>query len=137
MIITQNGEAKAVLQDIASYEESQETMALLKVLALGKQQIKEGNMEPAASVLGRFAFRGGAFLMVPPVLLTRDAARDLEENFAFIKIKSSPERAVYVLDRLQETFNKLFANPRRNTYPQELLALDIKNYREFFSNPTV
>lgn len=37
MIITQNGEAKAVLQDIASYEETQETLALLKVLALGQQ----------------------------------------------------------------------------------------------------
>ena len=39
LIITQNGEAKAVLQDVASYEETQETMALLKILALGNQQI--------------------------------------------------------------------------------------------------
>ncbi|PHI28895.1 type II toxin-antitoxin system Phd/YefM family antitoxin [Budvicia aquatica] len=37
MIITQNGEAKAVLQDIASYKETQETLALLKILALGQQ----------------------------------------------------------------------------------------------------
>ena len=28
MVITQNGEAKAVLQDVASYEETQETLAL-------------------------------------------------------------------------------------------------------------
>ena len=35
VVITQNGEAKAVLQDVASYEQTQETMALLKVLALG------------------------------------------------------------------------------------------------------
>ena len=35
MIITQNGEAKAVLQDVASFEETQETLALLKPLANG------------------------------------------------------------------------------------------------------
>ena len=34
LIITQNGEAKAVLQDVVSYEQTQETMALLKILAL-------------------------------------------------------------------------------------------------------
>ena len=38
MVITQNGEAKAVLQDVASYEATQETLALLKVLALGQQE---------------------------------------------------------------------------------------------------
>lgn len=39
LIITQNGEAKAVIQDVRSYEETQETLALLKVLALGNQEI--------------------------------------------------------------------------------------------------
>ena len=39
MIITQNGEAKADIQDVASYEETQETLALLKILALGSQQV--------------------------------------------------------------------------------------------------
>ena len=42
MIITQNGEATAVIQDVASYEKTQETLALLKILALGNQQIDEG-----------------------------------------------------------------------------------------------
>ena len=37
VLITQNGEARAVLQDVASYEEMQETLALLKLLALGQQ----------------------------------------------------------------------------------------------------
>jgi len=44
MIITQNGEAKAVLQDIHSYEQTQETLALLKILALGQKQIEEGRV---------------------------------------------------------------------------------------------
>ena len=34
MAITKNGEVKAVIQDIASYEETQETLALLQILAL-------------------------------------------------------------------------------------------------------
>ena len=51
LIITQNGEAKAVLQDIASYEEAQQTLALLKILALGNRQIEEGRIRPAGEVI--------------------------------------------------------------------------------------
>ena len=50
LVITQNGEAKAVLQDIVSYEEQQESMALLKALALGNQQIQNNQVKPAAEV---------------------------------------------------------------------------------------
>ncbi|MCH8492684.1 MAG: type II toxin-antitoxin system Phd/YefM family antitoxin [Idiomarina sp.] len=53
LVITQNGEAKAVLQDIESYEQTQETMALLKILALGTRQIEEGKVHPAADALQR------------------------------------------------------------------------------------
>ena len=48
LIITQNGEAKAVMQDIDSYEEMQETVALLKTLALGKRQIEAGRVQSAS-----------------------------------------------------------------------------------------
>ena len=53
LVITQNGEAKAVIQDVASYEETQETLALLKILALGNRQIEEGKVAPAADVVKR------------------------------------------------------------------------------------
>ncbi|MCW2783251.1 MAG: putative antitoxin, prevent-host-death family protein [Marmoricola sp.] len=53
MVITQNGEAKAVLQDVVSYEQTQETLALLKILALGQREIEEGKTKPAAKVLAR------------------------------------------------------------------------------------
>jgi prevent-host-death family protein len=46
MIITQHGEAKAVIQDVASFEQTQETLALLKMLAMGKRQIDEGKVKP-------------------------------------------------------------------------------------------
>lgn len=53
MIITQNGQAKAVIQDVASYEETQETLALLKILALGNQQVERGEVTPIAEVVSR------------------------------------------------------------------------------------
>lgn len=53
LLITQNGEAKVVLQDVASYEETQETLALLKVLALGQQDVEAGRLEPVAEVVAR------------------------------------------------------------------------------------
>ncbi|MCP4696157.1 MAG: type II toxin-antitoxin system Phd/YefM family antitoxin [Gammaproteobacteria bacterium] len=51
LIITQNGEARAVMQDIKSYEQTMETMALLKILALGTRQIEESKVQPAADVI--------------------------------------------------------------------------------------
>jgi prevent-host-death family protein len=53
LVITQNGEAKVVIQNIESYEQTLETMALLKILALGNQQIEAGKVEFAANVINR------------------------------------------------------------------------------------
>ena len=53
LVITQNGEAKAVLQDVATFEETQETLALLKILALGNQEVAAGKVKPATEVIAR------------------------------------------------------------------------------------
>ena len=53
LVITQNGEAKVVIQDVATYEETQETMALLKILALGNRQIAQGRVIPAKEAIRR------------------------------------------------------------------------------------
>ncbi|MCZ6453943.1 MAG: type II toxin-antitoxin system Phd/YefM family antitoxin [Alphaproteobacteria bacterium] len=53
LVVTQNGEAKAVIQDIVSYEETQETMSLLKILALGNRQVEEGRTVAAKDFIGR------------------------------------------------------------------------------------
>ena len=53
LVITQNGEAKVVIQNIESYEQTLETMALLKILALGNQQIEAGKVERASDVINR------------------------------------------------------------------------------------
>lgn len=57
MVITQNGEAKAVLQDIHSYEQTQETLALLKILALGQRQITKGKVTPLADAIQQIKAR--------------------------------------------------------------------------------
>ena len=46
VMITINGEARAVLQDIASYEQAQETLALLKILALTTKSVEDGHVRP-------------------------------------------------------------------------------------------
>lgn len=60
LVITQNGEAKAVIQDIASYEQTQDTLALLKILALGNRQIDEGKVQPAGEAIQRLRERVGS-----------------------------------------------------------------------------
>ena len=57
MIITQNGEATAVMQDVASYEATQETLALLKILALGRRQVEDGKAIPLAEATRRLRAR--------------------------------------------------------------------------------
>jgi prevent-host-death family protein len=51
VIITQNGRATAILQDIKSYEETQETLAFLQLLAMGREDIAKGRTRPARDVL--------------------------------------------------------------------------------------
>ena len=53
LVITQNGEAKAVLQDVASFEQTQETLALLKILALGNQDVAAGKVKQVSDVVTR------------------------------------------------------------------------------------
>jgi prevent-host-death family protein len=57
VVITQNGEAKAVLQDVRAYEELQESLALLRLLAQSKKSAREGRLTPAAEAFRRIRRR--------------------------------------------------------------------------------
>lgn len=48
LVVTVNGEAKAILQDIGDYEATQETLAMLKIAAMGDADIRAGRVKPAA-----------------------------------------------------------------------------------------
>ena len=51
LVITRNGEAKAVIQSIESFEKNRETLSLLKILAIGNTQIESGKVQPAVDVI--------------------------------------------------------------------------------------
>lgn len=57
IVITQNGEARAVLVDVHSYEQTQETLALLKLLALGEKEIAAEKTVPIDEVVKEFRAR--------------------------------------------------------------------------------
>jgi prevent-host-death family protein len=57
LVITQNGEAAAVMQDVATYEATQETLALLKILALGRRQVEDGKAIALAEATRRLRAR--------------------------------------------------------------------------------
>jgi prevent-host-death family protein len=44
IVITQNGESKAVLMDAGSYQELMDAMAMLKIIAMGEKDIAEGRV---------------------------------------------------------------------------------------------
>ena len=50
VIITQNGEPRAVLQDPKSYEEMRNVLGLLKLFAQGEEDIRKGNIRPQEEV---------------------------------------------------------------------------------------
>lgn len=69
------------------------------------------------------------------VLLTNDAAHDLEEIYNYIDLHDSSQKAGYVLERIDRVFSSLSEFPDRGIYPKELLALGIREFREVFFKP--
>ncbi|HEX8949720.1 MAG TPA: type II toxin-antitoxin system Phd/YefM family antitoxin [Dissulfurispiraceae bacterium] len=61
VVITHNGEAKAVLQDIREYEKMQESLALLKMLAQSRKSLEEGKFRPAREVFRNLKERAKDF----------------------------------------------------------------------------
>ena len=57
LVITQNGEAKAVLQDVKSYSEMQELLALLKLLAMARDDMADGRVKPLEGLKDRIRGR--------------------------------------------------------------------------------
>jgi toxin ParE1/3/4 len=69
------------------------------------------------------------------VLLTNDAARDLEALYDYIALHDVPQKADYVLEQIEKAFSGLSEFPERGAYPKELAALGIREYREIFFKP--
>jgi toxin ParE1/3/4 len=69
------------------------------------------------------------------VLLTTDARRDFEDIYDYITASDSPESADRVVAHLSELLESLSAFPERGSYPAELLALGIRDYRQVHFKP--
>jgi toxin ParE1/3/4 len=69
------------------------------------------------------------------VLLTDNAAHDLEEIYEYIEINDGTGKAGKVLDRFEKTFASLSESPHRGAYPKELLGIGIREFREIFFKP--
>jgi toxin ParE1/3/4 len=69
------------------------------------------------------------------VMLTNDAARDLEELYDYIALHDASRKADYVLDQIEKAFSKLSEFPERGAYPKEMLTLGIREYRQIFFKP--
>lgn len=69
------------------------------------------------------------------VLLTADAARDLEDIYQYVAIHDAPGKADRLLTNIENIFSRLSEHPKRGVYPRELSALGIREYREVFFKP--
>ena len=69
------------------------------------------------------------------VLLTQGAEQDLESIHDYIAEFDSPANGGHVLDRLMKADEGLASFPERGSYPKELLALGVKEYRQTFFKP--
>lgn len=69
------------------------------------------------------------------VYLKDDAARDLEDLYDDLESHDAPARADHVLEQIEKRFTSLSDNPQRGTFPQELPALGLREYREIFFKP--
>ncbi len=157
LIITQNGMAKAVLQDVNTQEETQAALSLLKILALGNAQVAQGKTRPLEDVIKslragtaeRTLQRSGdrrpgpatppqhrlARRMSYHVLLAEDAEVDLRGLYAYSAHADSVQNADRVLARLPDIAESLVASPERGSIPQELRQLGLNGYRRIFFKP--
>ncbi len=69
------------------------------------------------------------------VSLTEDADRDLEDIYSYVAEHDAPGKADDLLDRIEGVIESLSTHPERGSYPKELSALGIRDYRQRFYKP--
>ena len=69
------------------------------------------------------------------VLLTAGAEQDLESLYDYISEYDSPANGEYVLEQLMRVVDSLRSFPERGSYPKELIAIGIREYRQVSFKP--
>ena len=134
IIITQNGEARAVLIDIESYEQHQETVGSVEDPRFGRKGNRgrqdrfprrgQGSVPGPRSLMARFT-----------VWFTTGAVADLRAIHGYIAQHDSPGRADYAAGQILRVVSTLERFPQRGVYPPELLQVEIRAYRQIFFKP--
>lgn len=73
--------------------------------------------------------------MIYEVLLTDDASEDLKDIYDYIGLNDSLDSANYVLDNIESLLESLSEQPLRGSFPAELAALGIKEFRQLLFKP--
>ncbi|MBV8976999.1 MAG: type II toxin-antitoxin system Phd/YefM family antitoxin [Alphaproteobacteria bacterium] len=53
VILTVNGEAKVIVEDVRSYEKTQETLAFLRMLAMSEEDVRQGRVRSVKEAFDR------------------------------------------------------------------------------------
>ena len=99
VIITQSGEPKGVLMDFASYQELRQATLLLRLLAQGEAEVRQGRSVPEERVQASLRARFGEQMQIDGARCGRTARR-LESIVAYLADRS-PQAALATLDRLE------------------------------------
>ena len=73
--------------------------------------------------------------MIHTVELTRSAEEDIAAIWQYIAANDSPQAALYVLERLEESYASLEHNPRRGGIVPELEELGERRFRQLHFKP--
>ena len=57
VILTVNGEARVIVQDIQSYEDTQNTLAMMQILAMSEESVRQGKVYPVKEAMARIRER--------------------------------------------------------------------------------
>ena len=135
LVITQNGEAKVVMQDIESYEQDAGDHGVAENIGAWHSSDRRKQGSTSRRCHQAAAEAAGNSLMSFSVLLTDDAARDLEDLCDYIDLHDVPYKADYVLEQIEKACSSLSEKTHRGAYPKELLSIGVREYREIFFKP--
>ena len=117
--------------DVKSYEEQEETLALLKILALGNREIEQGKFRDAEDVFAELDKADHPMSL--KVVILESAEHDLTELRRYIVKNFSLETWQNTYDKIKKVIRNLKTFPYTGSIPEELEKLNLSQYRQVIS----
>ncbi len=103
LYITQNGEAKVVVQSITGYEKTKDTLSMLKILSLSSENLRKGKYRQSKDVFSDLKKKiRNDKIWKYTVYFIFDAEKDLKEIYEYVSLNDSKEKAMNLIDRLEK-----------------------------------